>query len=204
MSQSTPRLFTTCHYCYQEHQFLPSYHEIHYWLLFHVISLEIHHFFVGIPRSWGSSWLSSCVSRCPRPMRQNEVRNQHGLMEEIRRSPVDMANIPLFTGFHNFHTCQVVQDFWTINSITDHHPTKKKLKNRTHFLAIHTNWKFRISHDVRVLTAEIIFIWGWWFFWSSVWEFLLGWCYRCGSTLDHQRKNEGLSLCPASVFCFFT
>ena len=30
------------------------------------------------------------------------------LMEEIRRSPVDMVNIPLFTGFL---TSQLVQDF---------------------------------------------------------------------------------------------
>ena len=35
------------------------------------------------------------------------------LMEKIRRSPVDMVDIPLFTGFH---ACQVVSRISSINS----------------------------------------------------------------------------------------
>ena len=46
------------------------------------------------------------------------------LMAEIRRLPVDMANIPLFTGFY---TSQMVQDFFHQQYFWD-----GTLKNQTH------------------------------------------------------------------------
>ncbi len=54
--------------------------------------------------------------------RNSEKKLSHGTTRCLNHTvdgrnpaPVDMVNIPLFTGFH---TCQVVQDFWTINSST--------------------------------------------------------------------------------------
>ena len=47
-----------------------------------------------------TSWSFTCCA-----MADGIIR----LMEEIRRSPVDMVNILLFIGFY---TCQVVQDFF--------------------------------------------------------------------------------------------
>jgi len=59
-------------------------------------------------------WMPKQYADAARPSHRPEQLNHRVDGSEIRRSPVDMVNIPhVFPGYS--YTSQVMQDFWTIN-----------------------------------------------------------------------------------------
>jgi len=73
------------------------------------VSLPASHHMSSPPKAMPVPVQQHANSRIHPPVMSHEAGSHTVDGSEIRRSPVDMENLPLFTGFYK---CQVVQDFF--------------------------------------------------------------------------------------------